>query len=440
MTASAWVAGVPVVINDNGAWCWFQDERALVDAHAGLLLVGSVASPGGAAGAERSGTVELTALDLTTGACTTRALHQRLEADDHDAPAIYIRGDGRYLAMYAKHKSDDVSRWRLSTRPHDVGEWRAERNFDWSGLTGGHGVTYSNLHRLSDEGRVYNFVRAVNDDPCVLVSIDDGATFDYAGKLFTEPKIGYVNGYTRYASNGVDRIDLITTDHHPRDYNNSIYHGYVSGGRLFAADGRVVDDALFASDGVSQTRLTTVFAAGTVMCGDILTHAWTVDVRGADGALAAILSCRANDVTGAGAGGAPLAHDDHRLLYARFCDGEWRVHPLAAAGQALLPHEQDYTGLGAVDPYDIDHVYVSTSIDPASGRSTQHHEIYEGRGAGGGAAWTWTAVTENSSVDNLRPIVAPGDPSRHVLLWLRGTMRSSQDFDIEVVAHVRPNE
>ena len=28
--APAWMARGPVVVNDDGGWCWFQDERALV--------------------------------------------------------------------------------------------------------------------------------------------------------------------------------------------------------------------------------------------------------------------------------------------------------------------------------------------------------------------------------------------------------------------------
>ena len=35
-------AGGPIVLNDDGGWCWFQDERALVVGD--TLLVGSVAS------------------------------------------------------------------------------------------------------------------------------------------------------------------------------------------------------------------------------------------------------------------------------------------------------------------------------------------------------------------------------------------------------------
>ena len=35
------------VLDDNGAWCWFQDERTLADPATGTVVVGSVASAGG---------------------------------------------------------------------------------------------------------------------------------------------------------------------------------------------------------------------------------------------------------------------------------------------------------------------------------------------------------------------------------------------------------
>jgi hypothetical protein len=125
--------------------------------------------------------------------------------------------------------------------------------------------------------------------------------------------------------------------------------------------------------------------------------------------------------------------DDHRLLYARFDGTRWRLNRLADAGPALLPHEQDYTGLGAVDPYDLNRVYVSAPVDPRTGRATSHYEIYQGRTRDGGATWEWEAVTADSPVDNLRPMVAPGDAAVHALCWLRGTMRSSQAYEPEVV-------
>jgi hypothetical protein len=428
------------VINDNGAWCWFQDERALVDQETGTLLVGSMAVAEGEGGEGRSGNVELTIVDLASRTARVVVLHEALEPDDHDVPALWHRSDGRWLAAYTKHKSDDLLRWRIS-EPGEGTRWGQERTFDWAPYTQGRGVTYANLHEL--DGRLYCFTRAVNDDPCALVSDDDGDTWAYAGKIFTRPKVGYVNGYTRYSATD-GRIDLVTTDHHPRDFDNSIYHGYFSGGALHRSDGSTVHDHLFdATAGApSQVELTTVLGAGEVLDGVRLTHAWTSDIRrAADGTIVATLTARGDDE--------PASPDeefarmrpvlDHRFVYARKEPGrEWMLHSLGKAGAGLLPHEQDYTGLATIDPYDVDSVYVSTPFDPRTGAETAHHEIYSGRTTDAGATWDWTPVTENSAVDNLRPIVAPGDPGRVALLWFRGEMTASQHYRCEVVLRDTP--
>ncbi|WP_026924906.1 BNR-4 repeat-containing protein [Glycomyces arizonensis] len=428
-------AAGPRVVNDNGAWCWFQDERALVDPKARTLVVGSIAAPEGPGGEARSGNVELAVVDLRTGTSEIVVLHERLENDDHDVPALHRRSDGRWLAVYTRHKSDDLTRWRIS-EPGDPTRWGEERTFDWSALTGGRGVTYSNLHVL--DGRLYCFARAVNDDQCALVSDDEGESWAYAGKLFTRPKVGYVNGYTRYASSGT-RIDLVTTDHHPRDFDNSIYHGYLEGGALHRSDGGVLDPAALDGEAFSQEHLTTVLAAGSEWDGLRISHCWTTDIRrGEDGTVAAVLTARAGvDPETSFFRERPVP--DLRFFYARMAPGgKWTVHRLALAGPGLMPHEEDYTGLAAIDPYDLDSVYVSTPVDPRDGGALAHREIFHARTADAGASWEWTPVTEESEADNLRPIVAPGDPARIPLLWFRGSMTASQHYACEVVLQDMP--
>lgn len=430
----------PVVINDNAAWCWFQDERALVDPERQLLVVGSVAAAEGPGGEARVGNVELTVVDLATGTSQVVVLHAAFQSDDHDTPALWRRRDGRWLAVYSRHKSDDFTFWRLS-EPGDPTRWGPEGCFDWAPFTGGRGVTYQNLHEL--DGRLYCFARAVNDDPCALVSDDEGDSWSYAGKLFTRPKVGYVNAYMRYASTP-RRIDLLATDHHPRDYDNSIYHGYLDAEGLHASDGRLVDaDALDpvlrATDAPSQVELTRVFTASAAVDGDRLAHGWTLDLRTRDGELAAAMVARNADFEPDPAIVATWHSRDEyvgdlRFVYGRLSsDGAWTVHQLCRAGAGLLPHEQDYTGLFAIDPHDLDHVYASTTIDPRDGSPTEFHEIYEGRTTDRGASWTWTAITQDSTVDNLRPIVVPGDEKRSLVLWFRGTMTASQHYDCEAV-------
>ncbi|GAA5200403.1 BNR-4 repeat-containing protein [Microbacterium jejuense] len=425
----------PYVINDNGAWCWFQDERALIDPEAGLLVVGSIAVAEGPGGAERAGNVELTVVDLASRTSRIVVLHENLEADDHDVPALWRRRDGRWLAMYAKHKTDDLMRWRVS-EPGDPTRWGPESTFDWTELTEGRGVTYANIHEL--DGRLYCFTRAINDDQCALVSDDDGDTWSFAGKLFTRPKVGYVNGYTRYASTP-DRIDLVTTDHHPRDYDNSIYHGYLERGMLHRSDRSVLDPRALQGGAPSQEGLTRILAAGTDLGGATLTHAWTSDIRvDPAGGIAATLTARGDDAPASPTPELERIREiaDHRFVYARFRpDRGWTVHPLGLAGPGLLPHEQDYTGLATIDPHDLDTVFVSTPFDPRDGSRAPHHEIYRGRTADDGASWRWTAITSESDADNLRPIVAPGDATRTALLWFRGDMTASQHYRCEIVLH-----
>lgn len=436
LDAADYVAGTLIVFNDNGGWSWFQDERAIVDPAAGFLLIGSASNKAGDGGAARDGNVEIAVHSLETGATQLVALHERFEGDDHDAPTLMIRPDGRYLAAYSKHNGDRLTHWRISAEPHDATRWNEVQHFDWfqpPASIGDNLTSYANVFHLSAEGRSYNFVRSVNRDPNVLVSKDEGSTWSYGDKLLTDKNFGYVNGYVKYASNDRDRIDFITTEHHPRDFNNSIYHGYISGGRIHRSDGTVVDDDIFTAPAPAPTALTKVFAAGTAIGGEPLTRCWTTDLAVDDtGNPFGVFTCRANDEP------ANSNSNDHRFLYARF-DGEtWRVHMLAKAGGPLWAAEQDYVGGAAVDPQDRNVVYISAPIDPRDGTALAKHEIFKGVTPDGGGTWQWTPVTLNSSVANLRPVVPRWKSDRTAVLWCRGTMRSSQAYDMKIVGIIEP--
>src|SRR6188472_413440 len=67
-----------VVLNDNGAWSWFEDERAVIDERAGTLVMSSVADASGTGGAARDGNVEVVTHDLETGTTHLAILHPHL--------------------------------------------------------------------------------------------------------------------------------------------------------------------------------------------------------------------------------------------------------------------------------------------------------------------------------------------------------------------------
>ena len=79
-------AGSLIVFNDNGGWCWYQDERVIIQGR--KLIIGSIANGAGVGGSARSGDVEVTTYDLDSGNLLRTTLHDNLQADDHDEQAF----------------------------------------------------------------------------------------------------------------------------------------------------------------------------------------------------------------------------------------------------------------------------------------------------------------------------------------------------------------
>jgi hypothetical protein len=401
------------VLNDNGAWSWFQDERAVVDARGGVLLVSSVANGAGSGGSVRHGNVEVVAHDLESEEAHRTVLHANFEADDHDSAALFVRPDGRYVAVYSRHNTDGLTRWRVSLGSGSETRWGPEQTFDH-----GAGTTYSNLYSTPEVGdRLYNFVRSAGRDPHFVVSDDDGSTWRFGGRLLDGPGRPYV----RYAIDGIGRIHLVTTEQHPHDFGNSVYHGVIDDGQLQRSDGAPVDTDLYDGVAVDPTSLTKVFA------GDDRHRAWTVDLQVDTAGLPyAAFSVRS-----------PVGHRYH---YARFDGVRWRVHLLGHAGRGLYADEPDYTGLVALDPRDPSRLVISTDAHPVTGRPLisgrdrrRHYELFEGVTIDDGATWSWTALTADSTVDNIRPIIPVGDAAHAAVLWLRGTYHSYKVYDLDVV-------
>jgi len=408
----------------NAAWTWFTDERAVIDpaVEGGpRLLVGSVS----AGPLEESGDIDVLWYDLGTGERGHAQLHDGLEQDDHDCPALFVRPDGRYLAVYAKHGSDSLTRWRVSTAPHDPTDWRPERTFD-----NGAGTTYANVYRLpgeGDDGRTYCFTRTRNFDPNVLISSDAGSSWSYGGQLLRRGGDSQ-RPYVRYASDG-DVVHLTTTEEHPRQVRTGVYHGYVRDGTLYDSTGATVDEAVLDGEGdaPAPSDLTRVFEPGTALGGTRLTRAWTVDVVVGEAGPVAVIQARAED-----------DWHDHRYLYARHDGDGWRTRYLAAAGPGLYDSERDYTGLASLDPSDPTRVFVSTPVDPRDGGILRHHELFAGRTDDGGRSWAWTALTPDATTDNLRPLVPDWADDRTALVWMRGRYDSFREWETAAVGAIDP--
>lgn len=418
----------------NGAWTWFTDERAIIDSdvwpEGPRIIVGSVS-----AGGSEHGDIVVMWYDVGTDETGHFVLHESLEQDDHNVPALFLRPDGRYLAMYARHNSDQFSRWRVSSEPHDPTSWEPEQVFDNSADT-----TYSNIYRLTDDdggnGRTYSFTRTKNFDPNVLVSSDQGTTWSYGGRLLQRSG-GSSRPYVKYYGDNT-AIHLTTTEEHPRVYNNSVYHGYVQDGTLYDSAGEVLKDDLLDgdADAPDPSELTTVFQAGTKFDSIEMTRAWTIDTAiNAEGWPVAVFQARAND-----------DWHDHRFFYAQYDGNEWHVHQVAKAGPGLYDAERDYTGLAAINLDDTTRLFISTPVDPRDDTLLDHHELFAGMTNNGGEIWEWEPITPNTTEDNLRPLVPAwngrrrGRNKRTALVWMQGDYSTYRSWQTQGVGSLDPSQ
>jgi len=414
-------AAEPIVFNENGAWCWFQDERAIVVNDS--LMIGSVSS---------EGSIEVTEYDLTAGGPPVRTvLHPQFQADDHAAPALLALPDDRILAVYARHGNDRDICYRTTFDPNHAAGWTPEQRYRTRGR-----VTYSNLYRLTGEnkpdGRIYNFYRGRNYNPNFVTSDDNGQTWaDGRPGSATDGRLiaignGRTRPYAKYTSNGTNKIHFITTEGHPRDENNSIYYGCLYQGRITAADGTPLHDT--ADGGIAPQDLEKVYTGG------VNNVAWTTDIElDSNGRPFFAFSIQMN-----------RDMNDLRYGYARWDGDRWQVHEMACAGSALYEAEADYTGLVALIPNEPDVVYIATDVHPATGDplistadGKRHYEIFRGTTTDTGTTWQWNPITENSAHDNIRPVI-PLWNNGTILLWMRGTYNTYTDYNTQIAGLINP--
>ena len=238
--------------------------------------------------------------------------------------------------------------------------------------------------------------------------------------------------YVKYASNGRDTIHMLYTESTPFSYDTSIYHMYYRDGMLHRSDGTPI--RALAPGLLTPAEGTIVYRANDQNV------AWMSDVH-MDGKGRPWMgySLRKGKLSGP----SEQVGADHRYRYARWTGSRWVDNEIAYAGSQLYRREDDYTGLIALDPEDPRTVYASTNVHPSSANplisaadGKRHWEIFRGVTRSDGATWTWTAVTKNSTADNIRPVVPIWKNKRYALLWLRGTYRTYTDYDLAVVGFI----
>lgn len=398
----------PRMLAEHGAWTWFNDERAIFADS--LLYIGYV---------DTAGYTSVTVHSMkSNNDPLTFQLGSFREKDDHNNPAFTHLEDGGILATYAPHNSQPFWYWRFANINESGSvNWTKERK---TTQLNAH-TTYSNLFQLAGEnGRLYNFYRGTNFDPVYMTSQDDGLTWSEEHHFITSGG-DRTRPYVKYASNGMNRMDMLFTQAHPRDAKTNIYHAYYRDGDMYQSNGSHIQPL----PGKEMSPMP-VEEGTLIYDAEENGRAWVWDLEYfADGLPVAVFVSATDSTIG----------NDLRYHYARWdqTENKWQVQEIAFAGTHLYDGENHYAGGITIDPADPTIVYTSSDVHPATNELTQHYQIYRGITSDKGSTWIWKELTPNAEEDNIRPYVPQGGQKYHAVLWLRGRYTSYQNYDTDIV-------
>lgn len=368
-------------LTDDGAWCWFQDPRALRhvgDAdrtYTGWVTVG--------------GDIEVASYDHDENAVTRTTLHADFEQDDHDAPTFHVDDDGRLLVFYSEHAGPAIH-YRRSERPEDVSDFGPEHTIEPSDVH-----TYPSPRVVDDT--LYLLYRNANGSVAVVTSADDGRTWSDERELVTTDGRGWcVYRKASAVRDGAIHLGLTHAQGGGHDPHRDVRHLRFDG------------DELWTADGTSLGRETTLWEAPTVYDSDARGHdAWIADCSAAGGAPSLVYA-------------ELRAEDDHRYRYATWTGEEWRDAELADAGAHIVTDDPEqgvadnpekyYSGGAVLHQRDPGVCYYSTG---------DHDGSTLVRAVADGDAWTHTDLADGEQ--NVRPVIPRESHPDLPVLWMRGS-------------------
>ncbi len=403
----------------DGAWSWFQDPRAIhYVGGRNRTYIGYVTS---------AGDVDIVSQDAGTAVLAHTTLHAGLQADDHAAPGLAILPGGRIIVFYSQHGGAKML-YRISQYREDIRAFGPEHSVPTN--TGTSGVySYGNPVYLSAEHRLYLFFRGGDSRPAMTWTTDYVHWARAVDVVIPDHEPGYTRPYVKYTSNGVDTIRFAFTDGHPREVRtNSLYSMSYKAGVLSAPDGTPTHRARPDRHRRRAYRSLQVFRI-QVRCTPI----------GSDPVRPIPQATAASSTTapprpvphGSRASPSPRTHTpaivystygnlaDAKYRYARWNGTGWTKSLIVSAGGSIdiSPDEPQYSGGADLDHNDPATVYVSRETSPGS----RDWEVARWHTADGGATWgAPTAVTQHSSVKNIRPVAPTGPPGEIRVVWMSG--------------------
>jgi len=379
LAAAPAASALEAPIAPDGAWCWFQDPRAVYDD--GRTYTGYVTA---------AGDVGVASFDHRAHELRRSIVARAFQRDDHAAPALQVMPDGRVMALWSAHRGRQMY-YRVTKRPGDVFDWGNTRVIG-TNAPGYDTYTYANPIRLGR--RLFVFWRAeagasAAGQAAYTVSDDGGETWE-PGRVLLQNATQ--RPYVKYDGRG-DTIHVAYTEGHPNATATGVRYVAFRDGRLYRADGTPIADAPLPATAGER-----VYRAKP--------RAWVWDVASDSENRPVIVYATFPGRT------------DHRYRYARWNGKRWIDVQLARGGGSIVPggRELQYSGGIALDHGDPSTVYLSRRIHGV-------FEIERWRTRDRGRTWTHEPVTSGSAQNNVRPVAPRGAHSDGPapVVWMSGS-------------------
>ncbi len=375
---------------DDGAWCWYQDPRAVyINGEHERLYLGWMT---------HDGKLQAGSYDLRTQERQIFTLREKWDVDDHNVNSFLVLPDKRLMAFYARHNRQGLY-CRTTQRPEDITAWEEEVC-----VCDDDRLTYSHPVYLSAEKRMYVFWRGKTWKPTFSTSTD--------GKTWTPPQILVqeegretygIRPYMKVASDGAGSIHFAFTDGHPhREATNCLYYLKYEGGAFYRANGAKVGE--MADLPVRHSQSDVVYDAKPSKI-----RAWVWDIALDNNGRPVIAYTRLPEKT------------DHRYHAARWTGEAWQDVEVTPGGK-WFPQTQEgkeekepyYSGGIMLDHGDTNVIYTSRPINGV-------YEIERWTSSDDGKTWTASPLTKDSQKNNVRPVIPRGfDKASPCVLWMHG--------------------
>jgi hypothetical protein len=382
----------------DGAWCWFQDPRAVyVEGKHKCTYAGWIT---------RDGKLQVGSYDHETGIMETCTLKEQWGSDDHNTNTFLVLPDKRLMVFYAQHNGTGLY-CRTTKNPEDISAWEAEDT-----VASTPRITYSHPVYLSEEDRYYVFWRGESWKPTFAWSSDT--------KNWSEPQIlvqeqgreaRNIRPYTKIVSDGHSVIHIAFTDGHPNvEPQNCVYYLKYKGGAIYKANGEKIGD--INNLPISPVNCDLVYDAKKTNI-----RAWVWDISIDKNGYPIIAYTRFP------------SEKDHRYHYARWSGSNWLDNEIKPSGpwfpqtpEGKKETETYYSGGMALNQSNTNVVYLSRQVNGV-------FEIEKWATSDGGNSWIPSPITKDSQHLNVRPVFPRGYAGqKDHLLWMNGDYIYFTDF------------